>query len=118
MRTIVFLAFFAVTTVGQVPSSHPTTREIERAYHVTGSAGVPLTTRVLEIRRTREIRGWKLKFKRESEERYPGVRITHESAYASKNGVCARYRITNTMIIPPNVQVRPSLVVEEPTTCR
>ena len=61
----------------------------------------------------KQIRGWKLHFKRISEKRSPGVITLKYDAAATKNGSCAEYEITDTMVLPPaNPQLRPILVVD------
>ena len=92
----------------------PTRQEIARAYRSKAGEGSLFFPGVRwEHRRVREIRGWSLHFKRVSERRGIAL-ITYEyRVVARKNGSCAGYRITDTMIDPPySVQVKPSLVVE------
>jgi hypothetical protein len=93
-------------------TAEPTTQEIEQAYRSKLGGGGIAGLR-WERWRTKEIRGWSLKFKRLSEKRAPGVMFLEYQAFARKNGSCAEYRIVETLLTaPPNPQIRPGLAVE------
>ena len=94
-------------------SGQPTIHEIADAYRSkSGEVGTSIPGLRLETWRIKEVRGWKLHFKRTADEKLIGVMVTKYQAVAKKGGVCAEYGITNTLPLPPNVQIKPSLVVE------
>lgn len=112
---LVSLAAISVSFVfAQAPVDEPTKQEIAQAYRSKSGGGGPTIPRVQWERwRIKEIRGWKLHFKRISEKRSPGVVTLKYEAVARKNGSCADYQITDTMALPPpNPQMRPIFVVD------
>jgi hypothetical protein len=63
--------------------------------------------------RIKEIRGWTLEFSHVHDEKYVGVLIAKYRAVAKKNGSCAEYQISDTMIFTlPTPQMKPMLVIE------
>ena len=90
----------AIVSLGQAPpSTEPTKHEIERAYKSkSGGRGSFVSG---ERWRIKEIRGWTLKFSHTGDEKYIEVLITKYRAIAKRNGSCAEYQITDTMIVPP-----------------
>lgn len=98
----------------QAPANEPTKEEIAQAYRSkSGEGGMLIPGVRWERWRIKQIRGWKLHFKRISEERSPGVLTLKYEAIAKKNGSCADYQITDTMTFPPpNPQMPPILVVD------
>lgn len=99
---------------GQGVKDEPTKKEITEAYRSKAGESVLLIPRVRWERWIiKEIRGWSLKFKRLSEDRYAGVLILRYQAVAKKNNNCAEYQIVDTVAFPPmNQQIKPSLTVE------
>ncbi|MGE5647556.1 MAG: hypothetical protein ACM336_17400 [Acidobacteriota bacterium] len=104
----------AGATFAQAHPNEPTKQEIEKAYRSkSGGLGMPIPGLRSESWRIKEIRGWKLRFKRLSQERPPGVIIVKYKATAQKNDSCAEYHITDTIPVPPaNPQIEPMLVVD------
>ena len=99
---IVLAAAGANIALAQVQPNEPTKKEIAEAYRSKGG-----------LLRTKEIRGWKLHFKRSGQRRTPGVITLKYNAVAKKNESCAEYAITDTMPSPPsNPQIKPILVVD------
>ena len=97
------------------PQNEPTRQEIAEAYR---NKAVIVGW---EKWRIKEIRGWSLHFKRVSEKRGLGILTRQYRAVAKRNGTCAEYQITDTMLLTPgNVQIKPILVVEPSgvTACR
>lgn len=107
-------AISATIAFAQAPPNEPTKQEIAQAYRSkSGGTGTIIPGVQWERWRIKEIRGWKLHFKRISEERSPGVITLKYVAVAKKNGLCADYQITNTMTFPPpNPQMPPILVID------
>jgi len=107
-------AISAVPALAQAPPNEPTKQEIAQAYRSkSGEGGTFIPGLRWERWRIKEIRGWKLHFKRISEKRSPGVITLKYQAVAKKNGSCAEYGITDTIVLPPpNPQMPPILVVE------
>jgi hypothetical protein len=109
---ILLAAIRATIASGQVRPNEPTKEEIEQAYR-SKSGGTLIPRHEWEHWRIKEIRGWKLHFKRISEKRLPGVITLKYEAIAKKNSSCADYEITDTMpLTPANPQVKPILVVD------
>lgn len=108
------LAATQTVSPGQTSRDEPTTSEMERAYRSkSGEGGVPLVPNLRWERwRIKQIRGWTLHFNRTSEKRWVGVVSRGYRAIAKKNGACAEYQITDTMPLAPNIQIKPSLIVE------
>ena len=105
-------AISAITAFAQVQPNEPTKEEIAEAYRSkSGEGGTFIPGVRWERWRIKEIRGWKLHFKRISEKRSPGVLTLKYEAVAKKNGSCADYEITDTFPFPPNY-IRPILVVD------
>jgi len=98
----------------QPAPNEPTQQEIADAYRSkSGEGGMLVPGLHWERWRIREIRGWKLRFKRISQRQSPGVMTFKYGAVAKKNGSCADYQISDTMPFPPvNPQMKPILVVE------
>jgi hypothetical protein len=97
----------ASPSLGQLTQNEPTRQEIAEAYR---NKAVIVGW---EKWRIKEIRGWSLRFKRVSEKRGLGILTRQYRAVAKKNGSCAEYQITDTMLLTPgNVQIKPILVVE------
>jgi hypothetical protein len=112
---LILLAAIRATIVsGQVPPNEPTKEEIAHAYRSkSGATGTFIPRHEWEHWRIKEIRGWKLHFKRISEKRFPGVITLEYEAVAKKNSSCADYEITDTMpLTPANPQMKPILVVD------
>ncbi len=114
MRMLVAIALLGgALAFGQ--SAEPTKEEIAEAYR-SKSGGVVMLVPPggqWEQRRINEIRGWKLKFTRISQKRFPGIRILKYHAVAKKNAMCADYQITDTMPFgPPGPQIKPILAVD------
>ena len=112
---LIWLAAVAGTIGSAGPQANePTEEEIARAYRSkSGQGGTFLSRARWERWRVKEIRGWKLHFQRISEKRSPGVSMLTYEAVATKKGLCADYRISDTMTFPaPNPQMQPILVVE------
>jgi hypothetical protein len=108
---ILLAAIRATVAFCQAPSDEPTGHEIEGAYRSKAGGGGWFTWR--ERWRVKEIRGWTVRFSHERHDKYVGVQIAKYHAVAKKNGVCAEYQITDTMIFTlPNPQMKPMLVVE------
>ena len=107
-------AISATIAFAQAPPNEPTKQEIAEAYRSkSGEGGTSIPGVRWERWRIKEVRGWKLHFKRVSEKRSPGVITLKYEAVAKKNGSCAEYEITDTMTFPPpNPQMPPILVVE------
>jgi len=104
-------AVSATSAFAQVTPNEPTKEEIAEAYR-TKSLGVGMAIPALQWERWRikEIRGWKLHFKRIGEKRSPGV-ITHKyEAVARKNGWCADYEIADRLLINSGGNPNPRLV--------
>lgn len=106
----------------QSPADPPTKPEIAAAYRSKSGEGGSWTPGThWERWRIKEIRGWKLRFRRVGDEKHVGVRILKYQAVAERNKICAEYQITDVQpTAPPNVQIKPSLVVEPGDTksCR
>lgn len=111
--TLVLLAAISATVaLAQVQPNEPTKEEIAEAYRSkSGEGGTFIPGVRWERWRIKEIRGWKLHFKRISEKRSSGVLTLKYEAVAKKNGSCADYEITDTFPFPPNY-IRPILVVD------
>jgi len=111
---LMLLAISATIAFAQAPPNEPTKEEIAEAYRSkSGEGGTFIPGVRWERWRIKEIRGWKLHFKRISEKRSPGVVTLKYQAVAKKNGSCADYQITDTMTFPPpNPQMPPILVVD------
>jgi hypothetical protein len=107
-------AISAIGAFAQAPSNEPTKQEIAEAYRSKSGEGSTFIPGLRWERwRIKEIRGWKLRFSRISESRSPGVMILKYQAIAKKNGSCAEYQISDTIVVPPfNPQIKPILVVE------
>jgi len=107
-------AISATIAFAQAPPNEPTKQEIAEAYRSkSGEGGTSIPGVRWERWRIKEVRGWKLHFKRVSEKRSPGVITLKYEAVAKKNGSCADYQITDTMTFPPpNPQMPPILVVD------
>jgi hypothetical protein len=114
MSFVLMTAISGILSFSQQPQNEPTRQEIEQAYRSkSGEGGTFIPGLQWERWRIKEIRGWKLRFKRIAQERSPGVITLKYQAVAKKNGSCAHYQITDTMIFPPNnVQLKPILVVD------
>lgn len=119
IAAVMRLAFIAMMigadlSFSQPPQNQPTRQEIAEAYRSkSGEGGTFIPGLHWERWRTKEIRGWKLHFKRISQKQSTGVMTVKYEAVARKNGSCAEYQITNTMPFPPNnVQLKPILVVD------
>jgi hypothetical protein len=104
----------ATIAFAQAPPNEPTKEEIAQAYRSkSGEGGTFIPSLRWERWRIKEIREWKLHFKRISEKRSPGVVTLKYEVVAKKNGSCAEYEITDTMTSPPpNPQMPPILVVD------
>ncbi|MCC7498354.1 MAG: hypothetical protein IT160_12300 [Bryobacterales bacterium] len=105
----------AAIAFAQAPPNEPIKEEIAQAYKSKlGEGGSTFIPGVRWERwRVKEIRGWKLRFKRISENRSPGVMTLKYQAVARKNGWCADYQITDTRTFPPpNPQILPIFIVE------
>jgi hypothetical protein len=110
----------AIFAFAQVQPNEPTKEEIEQAYRSkSGEGGMFVPGLRWERWRIKEIRSWKLHFKRISEERSAGVLTLKYRAVAKKNGSCAEYEITDAFPFPPNY-LKPILVVNPGglSTCR
>ena len=71
---ILLAAIRATIASGQVRPNEPTKEEIAQAYRSkSGGTGTYIPRHEWEHWRIKEIRGWKLHFKRISEKRFPGV---------------------------------------------
>jgi hypothetical protein len=108
MRFLI-VALFCAPGFGQ--GDQPTRREIETAYRSKYGEGGILFTR-WERRRIQEVRGWALKFKRVAEEHPLGLLLLRYQAVARKGGTCAEYRISQTIPVAGNVQIKPAVNVE------
>jgi hypothetical protein len=112
----------AIVASAQVLPNEPTKKEITEAYRSkSGEAGTFIPGLRWDRWRIKEVRGWKLHFKRISQKQSPGVMILMYEATAKRNGSCAEYRITDTTTFPPsNPQMSPILVVDPNgvKTCR
>jgi len=105
----------AVSAVfAQALLNEPTRQEIAQAYRSkSGGVGTIVPGVQSERWRIKEVRGWKLHFKRISQKQSPGVMTLKYEAVAKKNGSCAAYEITDTMPFPPaNPQMKPILLVD------
>lgn len=109
---ILLAAFSAV--FAQAPPNEPTKEEIAEAYRSkSGEGGTFIPGLRWERWRIKEIRGWRLHFKRIGRKQSPGVMTVKYGAFAKKNGSCAEYQITHTIPFPPaNPQMKPILVVD------
>src|SRR5262249_25893920 len=118
VRELILVALLGTAVFAQ--NAVPTKEEMTEAYRSKGGEGgtfIPGTR--WERWRIREIRGWKLRFHRVGESRSPGVVILRYQAAARKNGACAEYKISDTIVFPPpNPQLKPSLVVEPTGSCQ
>jgi hypothetical protein len=101
-------------TFAQVQPNEPTKTEIEKAYRSKAGESRLLFPRARwEQWRIKQIRGWALEFKRLHQDRFVGGLTQHYQIVAATNGLCAGYRITDTMIFTqPNPQMKPILVIE------
>lgn len=88
----------------------PDAAEIETAYRSrTAAAGFgPLR---IESRRVRDIRGWRLSFKRLSQSAGPVATSTKTRVTARHGSTCAAYLVTDTVVFG-NPRVKPVLHVE------
>jgi hypothetical protein len=104
----------AAFSFAQAPLNEPTKQEIREAYESkSGGGGTFIPGVQWERWRIKEIRGWKLHFKRISQKQSPGIIAVKYQAVAKKSGSCADYGITDTMPLPPaNPQMKRILVVE------
>jgi hypothetical protein len=111
---ILLAAIRATIASCQVRRNEPTKEEIAQAYRSkSGGTGTYIPRHEWERWRIKEIRGWKLHFKRISEKRFPGVITLKYEAVAKKSRSCADYEITDTMpLTPANPQMKPILVVD------
>jgi hypothetical protein len=111
---VLLAAISANLAFAQAPPNEPTRQEIAEAYKSkSGGGGTFIPGLQWERWRIKEIRGWKLHFRRISEKRSPGVTTLKYEAVAKKNGSCAEYQIADTMVLPPpNPQMPPILVVD------
>jgi hypothetical protein len=106
-------AISASPSFSQTPQSEPSRQEIAEAYRSKSGGGGTLIPGVQwERYRIKEIRGWKLHFKRIGQQRSLGIMTLKYEAVARKNGSCAEYHITDTMPFQPNVYMKPTLVVD------
>jgi hypothetical protein len=114
MGFVLMTAISGIPSFSQTPQNEPTRQEIEQAYRSkSGGGGTFIPGLSWERWRIKEIRGWKLHFKRIGRQQSPGVMTVKYQAVGKKNGSCADYQVTETMPFPPNnVQLKPILVVD------
>lgn len=109
-------AISAAIAFAQAPPNEPNKEEIAQAYR--SKLGEGGSTFIPGIRwerwRVKEIRGWKLHFKRIGENRSAGVMTLKYQAVARKNGWCADYHITDTRTFPPPNPQIPAIFIVEP----
>lgn len=109
---LLLAATSAMLVFAQAPPNEPTKHEIAQAYRSkSGGVGMIIPGVQWERWRIKEIRGWKLHFKRISQKQSPGVITLMYEVVAKKNGSCAEYEITDTMQLS-NPQIKPILVVD------
>ncbi len=109
---MLLIALGALPAFAQTPPNEPSKGEIREAY-LSKSGGGRILTVQWERWRIKEIRGWKLRFKRIGETRSPGLMTVRYQALARKQASCATYNIRETIVIlPANPQIKPVLVVE------
>lgn len=106
-----FLIVALLCAPGFGEGDQPTRREIETAYRSKYGEGGILFTR-WERRRIKEVRGWKLHFKRVAEEHPPGLLLLRYAAVARKGGTCAEYRISQTIPVSGNAQIQEAVNVD------
>jgi hypothetical protein len=116
---ILLVGISACVTFAQPTPNEPTKQEIEQAYQSkSGTFATFIPRHEWERWRIKEIRGWKLHFKRLSDKRSLYVATYRYQAVAKKNGSCREYRITDTVPLVPvplgtgNPQLSRILVVE------
>jgi hypothetical protein len=109
------------TSFCQSQPAAPTPQEIEQAYQSKWAAGgLFFIGDRWETRRIKEIRGWKLHFKRLTDLGDEYVLILDYQVIAQKSGVCAGYEITDRIPLKPMPGVKESVVVEPtpPNPCQ
>jgi hypothetical protein len=106
----------------QAPTDPPTEHEIWEAYGSKagqGSSWIPGLS--WEARRINKIRGWKLKFKRLSQENQAGITLLRYQAIARKNNLCAEYQIRDKFpppYLPVPIKGTPDVEASRTGPCR
>jgi hypothetical protein len=110
----IVVALAGPTAFSQMAQNEPGREEIAEAYRSkTGGTRVMVPGLEWETWRIKEIRGWKLRFRRINQKRLPGLMILTYKALAKNKGRCAEYRITDAIpLVPTNPQMKPLLTVE------
>jgi hypothetical protein len=114
LHRILIAAALLGSPVALGQNTEPTRQEIAEAYRSKrGEGGTFIPGVRWELWRIKEIRGWSLHFKRVSESRGVGILTREYQAVARKNGSCAEYQVTDTVIFPPsNIQMPPMPIVD------